>query len=337
MALTLLSAAAVWFFFTRGWLLWYGDAEAHLNIARRILDSQTPGYDQIGTPWLPLPHLLLLPFARVDSWWYSGLAGAFPSAACFIIGGTFFFAAARRIFESTAAAVAATALLALNPNLLYLQSTAMTEPVFLAALAALLYFTVRGMARRCGNRRLCRGTHALRRVVPDPFRRHLLPAAKAGAARSVFSLIAGAAPLYWLGHNWWLTGDALYFLRGPDSAAAIQGAAYYPGKQNWYLAALYFGTAARLCAGPGLALVALAGIVAAAVRRAWWPLLLLALPGYLLYLEPPLVRHADLRAHYVAALLLQHPLRPRRHPTLRVRRRCAGGNVRQVSRPAQLA
>ena len=277
MALTLLSAAAVWFFFTRGWLEWYGDAEAHLNIARRILDSQTPGYDQIGTPWLPLPHLLLLPFARVDSWWYSGLAAAFPSAACFVIGGTFFFAAVRRIFESTAAAVAATAVLALNPNLLYLQSTAMTEPVFLAALAALLYCTVRGWPAGAGIAACAAALTRYDGWFLIPFVAiYFLRKSWRGALW--FSLIAGAAPLYWLGHNWWLTGDALYFLRGPGSAAAIQGAAYYPGKQNWYLAALYFGTAARLCAGPGLALVALAGIVAAAVRRAWWPLLLLALP-----------------------------------------------------------
>ena len=68
------------------------------------------------------------------------------------------------------------------------------------------------------------------------------------------------------------------FYHGPGSAAAIQGNAYYPGKQNWYLAALYFGTAARLSAGTGLALLALAGVVAAVVRRAFWPLLLLALP-----------------------------------------------------------
>src|SRR5689334_14118477 len=65
LALAALSALAVWYFFRHGWLLWYGDAEAHLNIARRILDSKTPGYDQIGSPWLPLPHLLMVPFARV--------------------------------------------------------------------------------------------------------------------------------------------------------------------------------------------------------------------------------------------------------------------------------
>ena len=31
-----------------GWTLYYGDAEAHLNIARRIIDSRTPGY---GADW----------------------------------------------------------------------------------------------------------------------------------------------------------------------------------------------------------------------------------------------------------------------------------------------
>src|SRR5258708_31322834 len=86
-ALTAISASAVIFFYAHGWLLYYGDAEAHLNIARRILDSQTPGYDQIGSPWLPLPHLLMLPFARVNPWWRSGIAGSIPSAACFVIGG----------------------------------------------------------------------------------------------------------------------------------------------------------------------------------------------------------------------------------------------------------
>ena len=105
------SAFAVWFFFSRGWLLYYGDAEAHMNIARRVLDSQTPSYDQFGTVWLPLPHVLMLPFVRIDALWLSGLAGAIPSAACFVLGATFLFAAVRRIFDSTAAAAAAVAVM----------------------------------------------------------------------------------------------------------------------------------------------------------------------------------------------------------------------------------
>jgi hypothetical protein len=221
--------------------------------------------------------LLLVPFARVDSWWFSGLAAAFPSAVCFVVGGVFFFAAVRRIFESTAAAITATALLALNPNLLYLQSTSMTEPVFLAALAALLYCTVRGWPAAAGMA-ACAG--ALARY--DGW--FLIPFVAVYFLRKnwrdalVFSLIAGAGPLYWVAHNWWLTGDALYFFRGPGSAAAIQGNTYYPGKHNWPLAFLYFRTAAQLCAGPGLTLLAVAGAVAALLRRAFWPLFLLALP-----------------------------------------------------------
>ena len=131
--LAVLSASAIWFFYSRGWLLYFGDAEAHLNIARRITDSQTPGYDQLGTYWLPLTHVLMLPFARVDEWWCRGIAASFAPGICFVIGGTFLFAAARRILGSTPAAAAAAALTALNPNLLYLQSTAMTEAVFFAA------------------------------------------------------------------------------------------------------------------------------------------------------------------------------------------------------------
>src|SRR5580698_5547972 len=115
-ALGLLSAAAVLFVHYQGWTLYYGDADAHLMIARRILDSQTPGFEQIGSGWLPLLHLLIVPFVRVDAWWRNGLAGAIPPAICFVIGGSFFFAAARRIFDSTVAAIAAVALFALNPN-----------------------------------------------------------------------------------------------------------------------------------------------------------------------------------------------------------------------------
>ena len=52
-----------------GWTLYYGDAEAHLDIARRIVDSRKPGYDQFGTVWLPLPHLLMLPFVTNNQLW----------------------------------------------------------------------------------------------------------------------------------------------------------------------------------------------------------------------------------------------------------------------------
>ena len=141
-ALAAIGVAATVFVNHSGWTLYYGDAEAHLNIARRMVDSRRPGYDQIGTVWLPLPHVLTLAFVRNNDLWRSGLAGAIPSSACFVCAGVFLFAAIRRATQSSAAALASLGLLALNPNLLYLQATPMTEAVVLAALMALLYFTV---------------------------------------------------------------------------------------------------------------------------------------------------------------------------------------------------
>jgi hypothetical protein len=163
------SAAAVWFFYAHGWLLYFGDAEAHLNTARRIVDSQTPGYEQLGRIWLPLPHLLMLPLVRIDTLWRNGLAGAIPSALCFVVAGTFLYAAARRLFDSTAAAAASTALFAANPNLLYLQATAMGEPVFFACLMALLYASGMARRRRGGAGLRAGNAGALRGMVSDSF------------------------------------------------------------------------------------------------------------------------------------------------------------------------
>src|SRR6267154_1736043 len=72
-------AAALAYFHRTGVTLFYGDAEAHLDIARRIVDSRTPGWSQVGTTWLPLPHLLMIPLVRNDWLWTTGLAGAITS------------------------------------------------------------------------------------------------------------------------------------------------------------------------------------------------------------------------------------------------------------------
>jgi hypothetical protein len=283
------SAFAVWFFFSRGWLLYYGDAEAHMNIARRVLDSQTPSYDQFGTVWLPLPHALMLPFVRIDALWRSGLAGAIPSAVCFVAGGIFLFASVRRVFDSTAAAAAAVAVMAGNPNMLYLQSTAMGEPVFFACLMAVLFFSVRFRQTQGWGAAVGAGAACCLGTVTRYEGWFLIPfvtvyflwAAKRrrlGIAAVVVA-VAALGPAYWLAHNWWLTGDALAFYRGPYSARAIQGSVPYPGRDDWRLAWLYFRTAVALSVGPGLLWAGLAGIAASLAKRVVWPLLLLALPG----------------------------------------------------------
>ena len=54
----ILSIAALLYFYAHDELLLYGDAVAHLNIARRVLDNRHPSqsYGQLGTVWLPLQH-----------------------------------------------------------------------------------------------------------------------------------------------------------------------------------------------------------------------------------------------------------------------------------------
>jgi 4-amino-4-deoxy-L-arabinose transferase-like glycosyltransferase len=286
-SLVFLSAASLWFVSSRGWTLYYGDAEAHLNIARRIVDSRTPGWEQLGTVWLPLPHILMLPLVRYDELWRSGLAGAIPAALSFVLAGTFLFLAARRAFGAYAA-YAAAAVFALNPNILYLQATPMTEAMFVASLACLLYFTLRfeqgqslwssaaaGAAATLGTLIRYEGWF----VVPFAAGFILLRARRRRvAAVALFGASAALGPLVWLAHNRWYFGDALAFYRGPFSAMAIQGRLDYPGNDNWREAFVYFGTAARLCCGQVLLWVAAVGAAVALVRRVWWPVVLLILP-----------------------------------------------------------
>jgi hypothetical protein len=76
-AASLVAAAWSW---RHGALLNYGDAVAHLHIARRVIDSRRPGLSELGSVWLPLPHLLMIPFVAVYAWWANGLAGLIRSA-----------------------------------------------------------------------------------------------------------------------------------------------------------------------------------------------------------------------------------------------------------------
>jgi hypothetical protein len=285
----LLSASAVWFCWLQGWTLYYGDAESHLNIARRVIDSRTPGYGQLGTGWLPLLHLLMLPFVMHDRLWITGLAGAIPPAICFVVGLTFFFAAIRRVFESTMAAGVAAALYALNPNTLYLQSIPMTEMVFFGALAATLYFTVRfretqSLASVAGaGIALFAGTltrYEAWFLIPFVTAYFLFAARRRRfQAAFVFGAIACLGPLLWLGYNRLVFANVWEFYSGPASAKAIQGGRPYMGHGDWQLALIYFGWAARTCAGAPLFFIGAAGAIAAIWRRAFWPFILLALPG----------------------------------------------------------
>jgi len=60
--LVVVSISAWGFYFQQGLTLSYNDARSHLNVARRVVDSLQPGAAQIGSVWLPLYHVLEIPF-----------------------------------------------------------------------------------------------------------------------------------------------------------------------------------------------------------------------------------------------------------------------------------
>ena len=264
------SASAVWWSWSHNAFLLYGDAEAHIHIARRLFDSHRPGITQLGSVWLPLPHLLLVPFLLVDPWWRNGFAPVIPSAGCYLLACLGLYRLAR-IWLTPAAALLALAIFAANPNLLYLQTTAMTEPLFLCELiwAVLLlvdWYRTLDHENSCGGWRLWAVIAMLAAAVYTRYDGWIL-AFLAWAAMAVSlarrgrlfrvqfilaSFVLLAAPAGWMAYNAVVFGDWLDFMRGPYSAYAIElhtsssATDPHPGWHNLWVSLKYFSKAAEM-------------------------------------------------------------------------------------------
>jgi hypothetical protein len=114
-----------------GLTLSHYDARGHLIVARRIVDSITPGWQQIGAVWLPLPHLLNAMPVQIDWFYRTGASAVLISVLSFALATTAIAWIAGALTGSSAAALVAAAVFALNPNVVYLQATPMTEPLLL--------------------------------------------------------------------------------------------------------------------------------------------------------------------------------------------------------------
>jgi hypothetical protein len=132
LAAAIAGAVAAWHYHRLGLTLTHYDARGHLVVARRIADSITPGWQQIGAVWLPLPHLLNAVPVQMDLFYRSGLSAVALSVMAFSVATGSIAAIVLALTGSPLAAVAAAAVFALNPNVLYLQSTPMTEPLLIA-------------------------------------------------------------------------------------------------------------------------------------------------------------------------------------------------------------
>jgi 4-amino-4-deoxy-L-arabinose transferase-like glycosyltransferase len=320
---TCVSILSFLFYFRRNEILLYGDAVAHINIARRVFDSQTPGLLQLGTVWLPLPHLLMIPFLLSNWMWRTGVGGSIPSMVSYVLGAVGIFrlvrdglsSVGRSVLTVRFAAWLAAIIYATNPNLIYLQSTAMTESLYLALFIwAMVYFNqfaqqslkpdeskdqapVSYSLTKCG---ICLAGACLTRydawflavvmcivailVALRAKQRGQMP------ALTKFVLLAAAAPVLWLAYNAIVYRNPLEFATGPYSPKAIEQrspATSHPGAHDLQTAFSYFLKSAELNLAAGnwqklWILFALAGAIASLawkhIRRGSWSLLLLWTP-----------------------------------------------------------
>jgi hypothetical protein len=309
----LASVAAIAWSWRNDALLNYGDAVAHLHIARRIFDSRLPRLSEFGSVWLPLPHLLALPFVQVYAWWANGIAGIVPSALAYIASCIGLYKLLRR-WMTVAPAALALLFFALNPNLLYLQTTAMTEPIFVCEM---IWISLGLVAWRDALDQDAEKARALQAwialaLIAAVFTRYDgwvmtalawtgigIELLRRGRLRQwafwIASFFVVAAPIAWFVYNQMAFGDFLEFSRGPYSAAAIElrtmshgSGLPHPGWHNMGVSLIFFVKAAEMDAiavgfGNLLLVVSLIASLGAWIARRrhgiGWALQLLWLPA----------------------------------------------------------
>src|SRR5258708_36837613 len=78
-------AIVAWHYHRLGLTLSHYDARGHLVVARRIADSITPGWQQVGAVWLPLPHLLNAIPVTLDLFYRTGASAVAVSIAEYVL------------------------------------------------------------------------------------------------------------------------------------------------------------------------------------------------------------------------------------------------------------
>ena len=265
-------------------LIYYGDAVSHLFIARKLVDSVVPGISQLGTVWLPLPHLMLLPFSLVDQLYVNGIAGMLVSLPCHAVTSVLIYKIIRNQIGLSYIALIGGFLYASNPNLIYLGITAMTEAPFLLFFVAFAYYFQKwnkGFGESKNNLKhlvlasffvslatLCRYEGWIISLVFVSYVTYVIAKSrhvrkhKLGAI--LILLIAFSGIMFWLGWNQYYYGDPLEFANSQFYSASSQ-AAERPYRDFLYLQPLnvitIYGMALAMISGPILLSMAVIGFV----------------------------------------------------------------------------
>lgn len=275
------------------------DAIAHVNKARGLWDNTTPGLKQLGSIWLPLQHLLIAPLTLSDTLWSTGIAGSLLSAACFVGSSMFLYGIAFFWTGSRGAGWLAFLLFAVNPRIIYLFTTPMTEPLMVFCGAGLVYYLVRWVddqswstfAMAClmafaGTLTRYEGWAIAATAIPIV---SIVGRRRRLAATTLFTGAAAFGPMLWMLYNMAYFDDPLMFAYGRGSARDY-------AQEYFYKTGKLFPTAGKIvdsfatywtdvayCLNPNVLWLALAGVVLAGIlwKQTGWrkPLVVIALAG----------------------------------------------------------
>ena len=277
------SIAACWYYFQQDKILLYADAHSHMRLARSVFDGLTPGLAQLGGVWLPLPHILMWPFIWNDYLWHTGLAGSFVSMPCYVIAAIYLYLSARRLTGNCPISFVGALAFLLNPNVLYLQTTPLSELVCVAAFTIAGYYFLSWVQEDKTHQLVLAAASTLLATLARydgwPIFLALLTLIiaigwlKGHRWRQIqgnvilFGILGGIGIALWFAWCGIILGDPLYFQRGQFSSQSQQIAflqkGYLYGYHNlWQSVRLYFTVSMKTI---GYLLFALAAFAALAV------------------------------------------------------------------------
>jgi hypothetical protein len=276
------------FFLSRDHTFVHIDAIAHVNKARGLFDNIQPGLRQLGTVWLPLPHILMAPLAAIDALWRSGAAGSLLSVVCFIGSSVFLFLTGFRWTGSRIVGWLAFLLFALNPHLIYLFSTPENEPLMILCAGGLMYYLIRWIQDEnwtdfafaavfafAGTWTRYEGwamAAAAAVLVPIVTRKRRV------ASSIIFAGAATTGPMLWMLFNLVYFDDPLMFLYGAGSAQDYASRAKFVTAGNWSDSAVLYFMDAAYCLNPAVIWLGIGGIIVSLAfigRRYWRPTVVL--------------------------------------------------------------
>jgi aldose sugar dehydrogenase len=124
-------------------LIYYGDAVTHLVIAKRVIDSVTPGIAQFGSIWLPMTHVMLIPFVANNFLFQTGLAGTIVSGVCTAVSAMFLFRITKLHFRSNYYGYLACSLFLMNSSVIYMSIVPMMEAPFMMFFIMASYYALK--------------------------------------------------------------------------------------------------------------------------------------------------------------------------------------------------